>query len=150
MFEYTSYADLFRVMLLQPGIREFKESDGNRNPLDVILHNLFRQMKMWKCDYSSLPQRGLVGYDPGIPESEAKQVYEILDSVFKEVFPTQANLSREDAATYVETVISNVYIEILGEGTVVPGCKQYLIIFMEKLLEALERLAKKPVAEVAV
>lgn len=140
-----SYAYCFKTMLLEPGVVELKEVNGNRHMLEVVLNNFFRQMECWRYDYSSLPHHG----DPDIPESEAKEMYEVLDAVFKEVFPTQASLNRADAAVYMEGVIRSVSAEVSGKELAIPGCKQHLLIFMEKLLEALEQLAKKPTAEVA-
>lgn len=145
MYRYfpRSYAYCFKTMLLEPGVVELKEAKGNQHMLEVVLNNFFRQLECWRYDYSSLPHHD----DPGIPESEAKEMYETLDAVFKEVFPTQAGLDRGEAAEYMENVTRNVYSEISGKAPDVAGCKQHLLIFMEKMLEALERLAKKPTAE---
>lgn len=136
-----SYAYCFKTMLLEPGVVELKEAKGNQHMLEVVLNNFFRQMECWRYDFSSLPHHD----DPGIPESEAKEMYGTLDRVFKEVFPMQANLSRNDAAVYMQEVTRNVLAEVLGKEPVIPGCKQHLLIFMEKLLEAIERPAQKPV-----
>lgn len=133
-----SYADDCRIFLLGPGIRELRESKGNRNTLDVVLYNLYRQMEMWKNDYSSLPRRGLE-YDPGLPKEEAGEMYKKLDGVFKEVFPSQNSLERKEAAEYMKGMISKVYAEICEQGPAIPGCKQHLTVFLERWLAALDQ-----------
>lgn len=136
-FSQPSYADSFVHVLLQPGIRELEMPEGNKITLSVVLHNLFRQMEMWKYGFSSLPLLAGWFYDPGVPEKEAREVYAKLDAVFKDVFPAQAALSRQDAADYMEKLVANVYKEACEGSPGVPGDKQHLCMFMERLILAL-------------
>jgi hypothetical protein len=148
MFNRVSYADSFRFLLLEPGIRYLKEEALNRRCLDVIFHNLFRQMEMWKYNFSSLPQRGFI-YDPGISETEATQMYEVLDCVFAAVFPAYVGIDRENAASHIEDLIRLARREVFDlQSRKGPSIYQ-LLQFMEKLLEALEKLAEKPVTQAA-
>lgn len=136
---------VFCIMNLEPGIPMLENPTENSNRmLEIIVRNLFRQMKHWRYDFSSLPRDGLVGYDPGIPREEADEVYGILDRVFKEVFPAQAGLSRPEAAEYVEELIAKVREEVLHEGPGLPGARQHLIMFMERLLAAFQKRLASP------
>jgi hypothetical protein len=140
MRDTQSYADSFKFMLLAPGIRLLEDTPINFEVVDVIFHNLFRQMEMWRYDFSSLPRHGLV-YDPGVSKEEAREVYRILDRVFSEVFPSQAGLGREISALWLEDLIHRARTEVFHfKSNREPSVRQ-LWVFMKRLFEALS-LAK--------
>lgn len=139
-FEVSAYREDFSYLLLQPGIRELKEINGNQNTLKVVLENLFRQMEMWRYNHWSFPWRGLV-YDPGIPKEEAEEVYAILDTVFRSMFPEEDSSSREKMVLYMEALIRKVLEEVLDKK--LKERTPQLLGFMEKLLEAFTCPAKK-------
>jgi hypothetical protein len=145
-FLAPTYVDSFRYLLLQPGIRELKEQEANRNTLEIILQNLYRQVGMWRYDFSSLPQYGMVP-DPGIPREEATEVYKVMDVVFADAFPAQSALSREEAAIFMEKLVGDVFLQVRSDRPTAGEGKEQLLAYMEKLLEAFEWLAAKPMTE---
>lgn len=135
----------FCIMNLEPGIRMLRDTTASSNQmLEVVIRNLFRQMEHWRYDFSSLPRNGILGYDPGIPKEEAVEVYDVLDRVFKEVFPSQSHLARPEAAEYIEKLIGGVREEVLLGGSGIPGAKQHLIMFMEQVLAAFKARLSSP------
>ena len=140
-FDTSTYKDDFRRVILRPGIWELKEASGNLNTLHVVLEQLFRQMDMWRHNYSCGPRQGMIP-DPGITKEEAAEVYTLLDTIFADVFPNEDGTNREKMTLFMETLIRDVLDEV--EGKKVKSRTPELLLFMEKLLEAIEWLEKKP------
>lgn len=117
-------------IMLDSYIGCFKKENIESKDKDLLLipiRNSFRLMEQWRYDFYSLPSR----FDSGIDREEASEVYGILERVFKEEFPSHAEFSRDEAAVYMERIISAVHREMV-EGTVeLPGAKQDLIRFLE-------------------
>jgi hypothetical protein len=134
----TSYPASFRLFILNPGVPALSSPPSHRDTLKVVLANFFRQLEMWRYDYSSLPRRGL-SYDPGVPREEASRVYLALDTVFRKIFPELGDLSREDAAVHMETFLRSIYANLRDGGEVAALERGKLVSFMHELDQELEK-----------
>lgn len=138
IISHNRYAQDFEVLLLKPFISYLEKKVEDKDHLEILLSNLFRQMECWRYDSSSLPRHSTIfGYDPGVPKEEAEEVYVAMDYAFREVFPAQLRLtSREQMAIFMEGVLMSVnQVALLGLHQH-PGNTELLILYMKKLGEA--------------
>jgi hypothetical protein len=139
------YACKVRTISLEPAIRLLKDTDPRPKLAGITLNGPFQQIQNWGASMTYLARPDNPLDDGGLSQVEAFPVYEICDTVFREVFPSHTGLSRPEAAAYVNSLIQGLCLGMLGKDEEPAGARQHLLVFFEQLSQALEWYERKPV-----